>query len=643
MKLTIAYYSITGDNWVGAEDTSILSYSIVQRMNEPAECTIVLKDPTGAKAQLYKNTATYTYIGPGRVLLEDPTATYIFRGEFIRAEADTDSRTLTIYAQDHLTQLDREQIDYDMREKLGTTDLRESVARSDSTDLLVVSNVAGTYYFYDDGAYDTPGELAFANDQYNGMYLILTDKMAGKKTWTFHPYTGVTTDADNTIDGAIFNVWKLDGLVNACSGVADYTTTYTFRCEVGHDTPSDFYVHDSITALRVIVRYTVGELPQANHVHLIVDGPVAQHTIAHLPERDVFETKTFAMDADDVDDAVQADGTLDLIFSVVHSGGNATVDISYLAVEIDCATTGYSTPVLIDDTFNPNKLEIATDLTAEPTQVWEQIPYCIARPIYKHIASDETPGTLITDGDPIFDLVCTDTIEHTSSISTRQYIKKTRLEILQDLAVQDKAQFWIELGTVVVTWQSTFGADSVQLTDTDVNAWRMTTDSMTVANRFIVQGMRIGDTQLESISSDATSITAYQQTHTRVIKNVGLVSEADTKARADAGVAQYKDVMRMLSVRLDGNTAKAAHAKTLRLGDVVAVTSTYLGLTDVDYVVQQYSYESGADETTLLLHPKVSTTGLQEIQQKGIENIRGAHRRGTVDSYVPEPASEELA
>jgi hypothetical protein len=591
------------------------------------------------------------YSGVGRIKIVDTDA--LFDGRIQRVAWD--NGICTLHCEDWLSQLNDKQITHDMREDLDGNGLREGKLRTDvdkAAGTLVgpVENDGGTYYVYDDGAYDDDGGMGWENDEFNNLYIVFSDKMAGKNTWSFHPYTGTTTDSDNTITGSIENLWLLNGNVNDCSDAApaaDFETTYTFRCEVGHNTPSDFYVHDSITDLSIICRMKLGDSTNTPTCTVRIKGTAGDHTLAILKYEDFngsFVTFTWQMDEDDLDDSVKADGTLVIEFDCDEGGGGGdlTLGVSYLRADITCETTGYSTATQITDTIAPNKLQTGTDFTAAATQLWEGVQYSIAKPIHDHIESSSGPiggyDTMVTltyaDGD----------IEDTSGISTRQFVDMTPLQILKDLARQDKAHFWIPLGGTTVKWESTQGADTVQLTDADYNSIRTEVDGTKIINEVKCYGIRIGDQRLESTYTDTTSEDTYNFTRTKVLSGSGLVSEYDTLARATAEVNRYKDPLMMLDIMIEGNTAKAAHSKTLKLMDVVAITSTKLGLSDVDYVVQRFHYDSKRDETNLVLHPKASTTGLTELETyQSAAQIRQDTRKGIPNPSIDSNVTDEVS
>ncbi len=612
--------SITGKYWVRVRVTNV-----------PGEPTAAV----GTQAWYDK-----VWIGPCKVVIEDPTATDFFLGRIMSVEANTDARTLTLYCQDWLSQLDEEQITYDMREPLSGN-IRESTGHADPDGAFVdvAQNDGGTFYFFDD-------DMAWANDAYNGMYLIFTSAMAGKKKWTFHPYQATVSDGV-TGDGDPDDLWLKDNTAAVMFKNADWTVDYDFRVYLGHDTPSDFYVHTSLTGARIICFHKITVVPSTNHAHIQVlenDGP-SYIDLEHLVEDDTFHQDVHEIDITNLPNIVSNTGIVRVRYDVDRAGGNATLSLTYLAFEIDVETTGYSSAVLINDTIATNKLEVATDLTAAATRVWERIPYCIAKPIYKHIDSAEG-GTLITGGDDLVTLTCAATIEHTSGISTRQYVGKTRLQVAQDLARQDRAHLWMALGTTILTYKSTFNDGAPEtLTDTDVNSWTSRRDYSTLANEVTSFGMRIGNNRLSSTYTDTTSEATFGTTRTKVTNDTGLVSEHDTLARATALVNQYKDIQQILTCTIRGNTAKASHDKTLVLGDEVSITSSLLGLSSAVYIVQRWSYDSNPNVnlTTLLLHPRVSQVGLQKDERPSFEMMMQDFRRGTADRYVPAPESKEVA
>ena len=465
-------------------------------------------------------------------------------------------------------------------------------------------------YFFDDGEYGDDGGMAFAANKYDGMKLVFTTGMAGKKQWTFHTNrstvsAGVTggTDPEAT--------WTDDDTLDSGLKNADWDLVYEIQTELGNNTPSDFYVHDSILSAEIEVVYRVSGV--GNHSHLeIYDNDAPGYTeLIVLEVLDHFLRAKIEINQDLLPFIVNSDGVLKIQFNNDRAGGNCTLEVKYLAVHITTETTGYSLAIDIDDTMSPNKLKVDTDLTAQATRVWEYIPYSIVKPTYKHIASDETPGGLVTDGggevsgtgpDPLVALTSAANIEHTSGFSLRRYEERTNLEKLQDLANIDKTAFWMPIGTVGLTWKSTFndGAPPV-IGDTDVISWNSGEYNFDpVYNEMHLYGPKEGGVQSFYDTADAgtdpgaDSKVRYGVVRSKVVKNTGTTNRYELTQLGEALVERDEDVNLFLNADIRGFSS-------LRLGDEVLVTSTYLGLAAVAYVITFWEYTYLADTTTIRL------------------------------------------
>ena len=609
--------SISGKYWVRARISVLAGYD---------------NPPTGTQA--WYNTV---YIGAGKVTIEDPNATDVFYGRIVRAVADYSNRTVILECKDWLDQLDDEKITYDMREKLGTTDLRQSMLRSDVDDgRVAVENDAGTFYAYDDGPYAVNGGMAFVNDSYNGYILVPTVGMAGKNTWRFYAYDSTPVGEDLYDDNPELT-WVNQGSVDTCSANNDFVIDYFFHVELGHNTPSDFYVHDSITGARVGMRYQVGG-GAANHTHLQIDDKTDGWINLHdMEEEDLFHDDIIEVPDGSWEDIVAADGTATVRFDVDRLGGDAAIAISWLWLEVDVTTQGTSTGYTINDTINPNKLEVATDLTAAATQLWEGVPYCIVKPIYLHMESATGP---ILGGDTVVTLTAAGgDIENTSGYSTTQFKNKSRLDIMKNLAIQDKASFFIALGTSTVTYQKTFGAHTENMSDATVETWQSVYDYMTMINSVDVYGARLGDYEVYQQSQDATSIAKYRTAKSKVISGAGVVSAVDALSIGTVIAARDSEILQMLSCTLAGFDA------TYRLGTVVGVTTSYLWATaEKEYVVVSWTYDSAKHKTMLLLHPR-SSIGMMPIEtlDSQAQHISRTQKRVEDETTIVDPVTHEVA
>ena len=588
--------------------------------------------PLGTQAWYNK-----VWIGPGKITLENPNATDNFYGRIVNVHGtSTHPRMLTLECKDWLDQLDEEIITYDMREKLGTTDLRQSKLRSDVDDgRVAVENDGGTFYAYDDGDYCVNGGMGFVNDSYNGYFLVLTVGMAGKKTWRFYAYDS-TASGGTVYDDNPELTWCNQGSVDTCSDNADFTLDYVFHVELGHNTPSDFYVHGSITGARVFVRYQLAVVA-ANHAHVQIDDKTdGWIEFATLEEDDHFIDVEYELENGQYTDIVDANGIATVRFDVDRTGGDAAIAISFLYLEVDTTTTGYSTPILINDTINPNKLEVATDLTAAATQLWEGVDYCISKYRYLHF---ESATGIILGGDNIVTLTCgAANVENTTGVSTRQHKNRTRLQIARDEATDDGAVFWMALGGTPVTYKKTFGASTETMTDATPDSWQSLRD-YNITNDYDVYGARLGDYEIFQQSQDTTSIATYNATRSKVTKNAGLVSDADAAAIGTTLAARDANIQQMIACTLSGFDT------TYRLGTIVEITSSYLWATAAkDYIVTRWAYDSDAHKTHLTLHPKVSI-GLQEIDTPIAEGerLKMATKKSETDKFVPDPITHEVS
>lgn len=287
-----------------------------------------------------------------------------------------------------------------------------------------------------------------------------------------------------------------------------------------------------------------------------------------------------------------------------------------------------------------NRIEVDVDLTIANADAgfWEECPYCFVQEIYKSIASDESPGNLITGGDDLMPLTCAGTIEHTSGMTTRHYTDRSRLEILKDLANIDKAVFWVTLGGVIVTWKSEFAGGVTEITDASVLSWSGGEyDYEPMRNEYNIYGVRIGDNQLFVNTGTLTpdpgvdSKAKYGVTRSDTIKSSGTMSIYETESLGKAIVERDEDVLLLLRAVVVGRTA-------LRLGEELNINSTLLGLTDKKYVITHWSYDSTMHRTTLRMHPRTSEQGYISHITFGehIRHIADTAKQAQLDTHSPD-------
>ena len=625
-------------DWAGCEVNGIDAYYIRSRVSS---LTGVTTAPLGGYVRASPNTG---FIGTGKITLEDPTATDVFYGRILRAVGNSAERTVTLECVDWLDQLDEQIITYDLREKLSG-DVRQSYAHADPTAAFVgpAENSAGTFYFYD-------ANMAWGVNTHAGKNLILTGEMAGSITVNTGTYQdsvcSATVGAGDAQNIGCANTWE-DGAGWSHESCVDndesWTHDFEFKPLVGHNTPSDLYVHDSISAARIHITYMFSDdsgldsLCDLQIYDLTSAGFVGVGTIdPHLlPSGSTRKRVTITLSDKYAAACVDASGIMKVRFNVTRGAGTTFLYIYYIHVEVDVETIGYSSPITISAN-TATKLTVGTDLTAAATKIWEGTQYCITRKIYEHIEDATGP---ILGGDTIVTLTCgAANVENTTGVSTRQYKNRTRLQIATDLAIQDGAVLWVALGGTTVTYKKTFGAATATLTDADVDIWQSLYDYNTMTNDLLVYGMRIGDYEIYQNVQNATSITRYKATRSQVHTNMGLVSDADALAIGTTLAARDSDIKQMLGTTISGFDT------THRLGTIVEITSSYLWPTAArDYLVTRWAYDSKMHKSYLTLHPKVSI-GLQPILTVTVKSaiLESQAREAQKDKYVPAPISNEV-
>lgn len=488
----------------------------------------------------------------------------------------------------------------------------------------------GEHYLVDDGAGFTP-------DAYNGMFVVFPKEMSGEVTVNTGPYKQAT---DEVLDIDAFNsdiedLWTPDDNGHTMSdNNTDWNSDYYFHILFDQ---SNFYKASSITAGRIQIEYHfIGTNASIDIEYYDWDAEVFEKFEELKPAKslDVHHKATVQIPLHHLQSGefFNSDGETIIRLAVDWGSGVTTIKPVLLKLEVDFSATQDKTKVLIEDT-ETGRLRVATDLTFHNSDYgcWELMPYCIVQEAFKHIDSAESPGDLVTDGggevsgtgpDPLVALTSAAGIEHTSGISLRRYEERVRLEMLKDLANIDKVAFWMALGTVALTWKSTFNDGSpTALTDIDVIAWtRGEYNFKPVFNEMHLYGPKTGNLQSVYDTADASpdpgldSKVRYGVTRSNVIKSTGTTNEFELVELGEALVERDEDVLLFLNADIRG-------VSDLRLGDEVSITSTYLGLTTEKYVITFWEYSYLPDRTTIRLHPRNSTKGFVPNAMFG-DNIR---------------------
>jgi hypothetical protein len=500
------------------------------------------------------------------------------------------------------------------------------------------------YYVYDH-------DIGLTANAHNGMKMILTAGMAGSISVTTGPYDVTVTPSSapmlgDAFDNDIGDLWTIDNDGHTTADGDDFTVDYKFKVWVPD---SDFHSATILTGAKIDMFYSGSSSGSAT---IELYNGATYDALADADDGSVLDPvmKTVNIPSNLVASSLDANGEVIVRFNEAAAGGGGFM-INYLMVTYNFETTGYSSAINITD-GETYRLTVGTDLSADATRVWDGLPYCIAQEIYKHIASDEEDRLIKEDN--IVPLTCAATIEHTTGISTRQYKEMTRLAILKDLAQEDMAVFWVTLGGSTLTYKKTFGADTMQLTDSKVNYWQSLYDYGQMTNEYHVYGIRIGDTEIYQSVANAASQTKYLADRSKVLRSTGIVSDAHAKDIGTTLVARDAELSQMVGCEITGNTATAAHATTIRLGEIVEITSSYLWPTAskdyivtrfvYDYIVTRFVYDSKERKTWLTLHPKVSI-GLQELDVPYTREkfLKEKVIRALGDKYIAEPITHEVA
>jgi len=493
----------------------------------------------------------------------------------------------------------------------------------------ITTQPKGAYAYDRFVVYDS--QIGLTADAHNGMYLLLTSGMAGEVTATTGPYQYATT-SDGEDNEDFQYCWVDDANDHRTTDLdSDYTLTYDFREWISQ---SNFCVQ--VTAARFIMSVRMPTTDAKVNVQVYNHNTTLWTTIGKIPaDTDYFSMFSFDVPGAYLSHIFDTDGVVHLRFAMDWAVAAAVLEIAYCVVQVDADTTGYSSSILISD-GTTKRLTITTDLSTNTTRVWHNVPYCVTQPIYKHIDTAELDALI--QGDDIMTLTAAANIEHTTGLSARQYEERTRLEILQDLAEQDRAAFWVTLGSVDLVWKSTFndGAPTA-MTDASVLHWVTGDwDYKSSYNEYHVYGARIGDSQLFYETHDTTTKDTYGVYRTQTVRNTGFISEYDCKTAATNLVARDKDVRLFLEAILGGLSA-------LRIGDEVSITSSYLGLTAQVYTVTHWAFDSKAYRTTIRLHPRYSLIGYTENKNiTTLSSLIDGQKMTQAEQYIPAPYSNEV-
>jgi hypothetical protein len=615
-----------------------LAYRILWQMDAPATCEILLNDDSGGNTQTYGS----AYMGTSAVLLEQPTATEIFRGRIISAVPNVQSNTLTLHGEDWLGQLDGRLVNYDTREILDPNEgnsMREYQLRpylNDGSRCNAVTELAG------DGsitlATDDTGNMAV--DAYNGMKIIFPYSYMGKQVdycYTYDETVTANAGAMNTDTPAAgeANTWANDGNVHQMSqteAAADcgFKVAYSFK-SLAYDNlagnvkdqggagcgDGEFFtnmkIHLNLKVYGADVTDWYVKVTQAAGAWIIY------HQESGLPMSDFQQhTITVPFPMNNVPDA---NGAFDVELFIVGpgAGGTTSLDVEYLMVEteyeVDTVLTTHA--FTIDDTINLagtyNQLDCDGDtLVTDGLLDWWR--FHISDKITAYVIA------LVAAYDELYALNTGDVVASTVYIG-RHYHRMTPLDILRDLAKADGTNFWLDPwdgDSLDLQWGSTYALNGEPTwTDTSVLTWLKPVQQLSdVTNEWFVEGYTAGDYKATGSDTDAGSITDYGQ-RSQLESNPDIGSSADCEDYADALVERTHDLPFHVGAVLDGYSTAAA------VGDVVNVNSTKLGLANQKYVVSRKEYNSQPAVTTFHLTPRQDALNIQRHLDRFAKDISG--------------------
>lgn len=631
--LNIVDWTMPGAAWVQAEYAGKTKYWAMAWISAS---TGWVTQPLGTRAYIQN------YIGCGKVIIQDPDGTPIFNGCMMKISHDSNAGVLTLYCEDWLTQLKAERLQYDMRENIDGSGLRQSVIKCDldaATSVPVDTAGGPVYYIYDD---EMSG--VWANDEWNGAagthYVVLPNEIAGDIKVKTGPSTVSISNVnydDKPVTSDTQHLW-VDDANTLTLGDDDAEICYmylTFQLNV-----TEGSLYNSISAMRINLTVSLEDAAAdatfgVRHTNEATLYPLG--TITNDATTGVERKYSFIVSPTLFTSVLESDGTIDFYFLLTSDAAVTVLDIHFAELEVDVNVDGYNSTITITDTVgSPARLTVSTNVDVAGLGLWNGCPYAIVKNIYKHIDSVEG-GTLVTGGDPLVVITSADNIEHTTGISSRHYWERTRLDILKDLAKADKVLFYMPVGSTELYWKKTFndGAPTA-LTDDSVLAWVGGEYNIgPIRNEYHLYGIRTGDEQLfidsSTLSPDPGADSKLLLGHTRsdAISNTGTTTGYEIEELADALVERDEDIHLFLKATLAG-------LSSLRLGSEVSITSSFLGMNSLEYVVTHWQYNSSNHQTVLRMQPRGSV-GFQAHLGFGefLRQLSDESKQTRLDTYSP--------
>lgn len=634
VKDSVSYAAMT-------ELTDALAYKIIWVMDNPATIEVLVNDDSGANLQTYGS----AYMGTSAILVEQPTATEIFRGRILSAEPDLATNTVILRGADWLSQLEDRLVTYDTREILDpaeTNSMREYNLRpylNAGTRCVSVWEAVGNTNI--DLAVDDTGDMVA--DAYNGMRLIFPySYMGAQKDYCYAENETVTPAAgamntDTPANGETYT-WVDDGNVHNMD-----------QTEAAADCSFDVeYEFQSLAMAGILTKdWGIDEYAKSITIHLgmrVYGADMTDWAVDIRAKAGAY----YSVYEDDSGDPMtnshkfafrvpwphkkqyDGDGYFNIRIQVNGNaaGGTTSLDVDYLMVEIDYETdTALTTHAYtIDDVEvtagTKNMIELDGD-TLATDGVCDYWRFHISDKITAYVTD------LVGKYDELYALDATTDLTASTVYVGRHYHRMKPLDILRDLAGTDGTNFWLagwDGDSLDLQWGSTYAMNGEPTwTDSTVLSWiNLRQAVQDVTNEWLIEGYTAGEHKATGSDTDAGSITAYGQ-RTQLISNPDMGTSTDCANYADALVERTHDLPFHVSGILNGFS-------TVGIGDVINVNSTKLALANQKYIVTRKEYDSRTAVTTIYLTPRQDALNIMKTLDMYGKDFTG--RLGTLEQRV---------
>jgi hypothetical protein len=619
-----------------ATETNAASYKLRNLMNQPSQCVVVLNDPNFASWQKYSALGADTYFGLySRCKITDTelSPTTLFNGPVIRVIGQPREGTVELHCRDWLHQLDTRRVVYDTREDLDGSGLRESTAyRMDTAgpSMHGIIDSGANYRLYDTVA-------GWSENDWTGSthYLLFSSKMAGTGNF-WQAINAVTlTDCGNEAATDFSDSWTrgapweiegdnanddIDAVLDVACNIAGGSVTsvdleFEYRADDGDETYVKLEVYESDT-------------PGYQEIYLNETLPTSTSTFVQVSLTDIAGLINLANT--DIIDTTNHRLRFKLTTDV-QAGVKAYIWLHYFRVTINYADATVNTTAYVIDDDGNDYVEVSEDLPG--ARLDKHAPYSITQPVTAYVKDLVTTHDMVTTLD-----VTTDLVASTTTV-LRHWDYATALKMLQDLALVDKTEFWLD-EDLHLHWNDPYTTNGTTVTDADVLYWLNPTvgTDQGYANEIVITGQRTGTSQVLSVTDFEGGDIQHQYygIHTLVKNSPGIYTQKDADAFNASLLARLEYPVVHVSYAVMGSGTGAKGWRDI--GDVVKINSTDLGLTNKWYVVTETRFDSATGVQHVFLAPR-ATDGLvrQQMILDGTRWTRGAieDTRRNMDHSAP--------